>query len=406
MPKYIYKAINEIGNAVSGVIEAESLETANNALIARGNIPTMVSLEHGLAARSGWASIREIFSKVNTPELILFTKQFKTMLHAGVPMVKLLQVLEDQTASLKLKSILGSMSQDIKEGSSLYNAFKKYPKTFSSLYCSMIRAGEASGALPEVMERLTYIIEHEHRVKSDIKAALQYPLIVLVFLFIAFFVLLTFVIPKFVNIFERSGIDIPVPTMICMTLYSFMVNYWYIFFGLLILSAAFLRYYFKTDNGRYVRDVFLMKVPIIGPLFIKSAMSRFASIFSILQSSGVAVLESMNILSGTINNSAISREFDRINEKLEEGRGIAEPLKSAKYFTPIVTNMIAIGEESGNLDEMLNEISDHYDVELEYAVKKLSEAMGPILTIGLAGIVGFFALSIFLPMWDMTKMVK
>ena len=406
MPKYIYKAINEIGNAVSGVIEAESTETANNALIARGNIPTMVSLEHGLTARSGWTGIREIFSKVNTPELILFTKQFKTMLHAGVPMVKLLQVLEDQTANLKLKKILGSMSQDIKEGSSLYNAFKKYPKTFSPLYCSMIRAGEASGALPEVMERLTYIIEHEHRVKSDIKAALQYPLIVLVFLFIAFFVLLTFVIPKFVNIFERSGMDIPVPTMICMTLYSFMVNYWYIFFGLLILSAAFLNYYFKTDNGRYVRDVFLMKVPIIGPLFIKSAMSRFASIFSILQSSGVAVLESMNILSGTINNSAISREFDRINEKLEEGRGIAEPLKSAKYFTPIVTNMIAIGEESGNLDEMLNEISDHYDVELEYAVKKLSEAMGPILTIGLAGIVGFFALSIFLPMWDMTKMVK
>ena len=131
MPKYIYKAINEIGNAVSGVIEAESTETANNALIARGNIPTMVSLEHGLATRSGWTGIREIFFKVNTPELILFTKQFKTMLHAGVPMVKLLQVLEDQTANLKLKKILGSMSQDIKEGSSLYNAFKKYPKTFS-----------------------------------------------------------------------------------------------------------------------------------------------------------------------------------------------------------------------------------------------------------------------------------
>jgi len=164
-------------------------------------------------------------------------------------------------------------------------------------------------------------------------------------------------------------------------------------------------YYLKTEQGRYVRDAFLMKLPIIGPLFIKAAMSRFASIFAILQSSGVAVLDSMKILSGTIGNTAIAREFDRIISRLEEGRGIAEPLKRANYFTPIVINMIAIGEESGNLDEMLGEISIHYDFELEYAMNKLSEAIGPILTVGLAAVVGFFALAIFLPMWDLTKMV-
>ena len=164
--------------------------------------------------------------------------------------------------------------------------------------------------------------------------------------------------------------------------------------------------YFRTPSGEFVKDNYLMKLPVLGPLFIKSAMSRFASIFAILQSSGVAVLDSMAILSSTIGNSAISREFDRIRDQLEEGRGIAAPLQSAKYFSPMVVNMVAIGEESGNLDEMLREVADHYDTEIEYAVHKLSEAIGPLLTVGLAAVVGFFALAIFLPMWDLTKMVK
>ncbi len=149
-----------------------------------------------------------------------------------------------------------------------------------------------------------------------------------------------------------------------------------------------------------------MRIPIIGVLLVKTSMSRFASIFSLLQSSGVSVLESMNVLSGTIGNAAIAREFDRVKDMLREGRGISGPLRSAKYFTPMVVNMVAIGEETGNLDEMLREVSSHYDDEVEYAVKALSEAIGPILIAGLAGVVGFFALAIFLPMWDLTKMVK
>ncbi len=173
-----------------------------------------------------------------------------------------------------------------------------------------------------------------------------------------------------------------------------------------VALVALLSYYLRTEQGKFVRDSLLMKLPILGPLYVKAAMSRFASIFSILQSSGVAVLEAMKILSVTIGNTAISREFEKINERLEEGRGIAEPLKSAKYFTPIVINMVAIGEESGSLGEMLSEISEHYDAEVEYAMKSISDAIAPILTVGLAVVVGFFALAIFLPMWDLTKMVK
>jgi type IV pilus assembly protein PilC len=328
------------------------------------------------------------------------------MLRSGVSIMRLLQVLESQTENLNMKRVIVSISQDIKEGSSLYDAFQKYPKVFSPLYCRMIQAGEASGSLPNIMERLIYIIEHEHKIKTDIKAALQYPVIVIVFLAVAFFVLLTFVVPKFVNIFVTAGLALPVPTRICMVLYQFLANYWLVIAGCVVAGIAALGYYLRTGQGRLVRDSLYMKLPIIGPLFVKAAMSRFASLYAILQSSGLAILDSMKILSNTVGNTAISREFDRINERLEEGRGIAAPLRSAKYFTPIVTNMIAIGEESGNLSEMLNEISSHYDAEMEYSMKQLTEAIGPILTVGMAGVVGFFALSIFLPMWDLIQLVK
>jgi len=406
MPKFTYKAINESGNTVSGKLEADSAEMVNSNLVARGFIPSEVSEERSASSGINWMEIKERLTPVKLPELILFTKQFRTLIRAGVPMLQLLQVMANQTENLNLKRIIVGMEKDIKEGSNLYSAFVKHPKIFSPLFCSMVHAGEVSGAFPSVLDRLIYIIEHEHKVKTDIKSALQYPIFVLAFLCIAFFVILTFVIPKFATIFINAGLVLPLPTKICMGMYQFLANYWFFIIGSLIVIGIGLFYYFRTEDGKYRRDAFFLKFPLFGPMFIKAAMSRFASIFAILQSSGVAVLDSMKILSETIGNAAISREFDDVNERLEEGRGIAEPLNSAKYFTPIVINMVAIGEETGNLEEMLNEVSSHYDSELEYAMKKLADSIGPILTIGLAAVVGFFALAIFLPMWDLTKMLK
>jgi type IV pilus assembly protein PilC len=406
MALYSYQAFNESGNVVSGEIEADSLTMANNALTARGFIPSRV-VEKGPVISGALArKIQEKLTPIKPTELILFTKQFKTMLRAGVPILKLLKVLENQTENSALRNMIIDIAMDIEEGASLHDAFRKHPKAFSPLYCSMLRAGEASGALPEIMERLIYILEHENKVKSDIKSAFQYPIIVLAFLGIAFFVLLTFVVPKFVGIFTRADLDLPLPTQICMVLYQLLSNYWLILLLAVIAGALFLRYYLKTDQGRYVKDSFLMRIPLIGPLFVKSAMARFASIFSILQASGVPVLDCIRILTETIGNSAISREFILVSERLEEGRGLAEPLKSAKYFTPIIVNMVAIGEESDNLEEMLAEAAQHYDAEMEYAMKKVSDSIAPILTVGLAVVVGFFALAIYLPMWDMSQMAR
>ncbi|MEE9536129.1 MAG: type II secretion system F family protein [Desulfobacterales bacterium] len=406
MPKFSYQAITETGATTSGEIEAESLESANSILASRGYIPTRVKAEQAALSGLQLPKIQELLSPVKAPDLILFTKQFKTMINAGVAMISMLEILEEQTENPNLKRILGQMHQDIKEGASLYDAFSKHPKVFSPLYCSMIKAGEASGALPEVLERLIYIIDHEHQVKSDIKSAMTYPIIVVVFLFTAFLVLITQVIPKFVNIFENAGLTLPLPTQICLLIYTFLSNYWYLLIGSVVLVGIFLFYYLKTDQGKFARDTLLMRVPLLGPLFVKSAVSRFASIFSILQSSGVDVLDSMDILSGTIGNTAIGSELEGIKDSLAEGRGIAGPLGQAKYFTPMLINMVAIGEESGNLESLLRDVAEHYDTEVEYSMKKLSEAIGPLLTVGLAAVVGFFALAIFLPMWDLTLMAK
>lgn len=406
MPKFSYQAITETGSPTSGEIEADSIESANSILASQGFIPTRVREERPAFGGVQFSNIQEMLTPIKAPELILFTKQFNTMIRAGVSMMRLLEVLEDQAENPKLKKILNTMRQDIKEGASLYDAFHKHPRVFSPLYCSMIKAGETSGALPEVLDRLTYIIEHEQKVKSEIKAALLYPIIVVSFLFIAFIVLLTGVVPKFVSIFKNAGLELPLPTQICMLMYQFLVNFWYLIIAGILIGGGFLFYYLRTDPGKLARDTFLMKLPLVGPVFIKSAISRFASIFAILQSSGVDVLESMDILTGTIGNAAISNELHGIKDRLAEGRGISGPLSEARYFTPMLINMVAVGEESGNLESMMSDVAKHYDTEVEYSTKKLSQAIAPILTVGLAAVVGFFALSIFLPMWDLTLMTK
>ena len=407
MPNFAYRAISQNGSDIAGVIRADSIEMAESMLSAQGYIPSKIKEESASFLISWLKNIESKLTPIKPGELVLFTKQFRSMLIAGLPILQLLRVLENQTENRKLKNIIVSVTLDIREGLTLYDAFVKHPGVFSPLYTSMIRAGEQSGTLPEVLGRLIYILEHEHKVKSDIKAALQYPIIVIVALLIAFIVLLTFVIPKFVGIFSRAGVELPLPTRISIVLYHFLNDYWHIIIVCLVSAIFALRYFYrKTETGKYLWHTLILNLPIVGPLFLKTMMSRFASVFNILQSSGVPVLNSLEILSSTIGNHAIMREVNRVSDQVEVGRGISSPLRSAKYFTPMVVDMIAIGEESGRLEEMLREISVHYDDEVEYAVKRLSATIGPILIIGLAVVVGFFALSIFLPMWDLTKIVR
>jgi type IV pilus assembly protein PilC len=406
MAKFQFTAIDETGKTVSGEIEADSRDAALGLVAGRGLIPQTARKKSGQSDITGFLNNLPLPGRlVKAKDLILFTKQFKTMVHAGVSIVQVFQILWDQTENPHLRKAIAQMLGDIREGKSLFHAFSAHPRIFPRLYCAMIRAGEESGTLPEIMDRLIYVITHEEKVKTDIQGALRYPMFVLAVLGGAFLVLLTFVVPRFVDIFEQGGVDIPLPTRICMGMYAFLSQfggYMLLIAGALVVAGF---YYVRTDTGRLMKDRLLMVLPLIGPLLVKSAMSRFSSIFSILQASGVGVLESLRVLTDTIDNAAIEVEFRKIRSQLEEGRGISSPLKRARYFPPMVVSMVAIGEESGKLDGMLKEISDHYDSEVEYATKRLAEALGPLLMVAMSAMVGFFILAIFKPMWEMANIM-
>lgn len=400
--KYTYQAINQKGEEVSGNIEAESMENAGSLLGSRQLIP--LQIKEQTTSDNTWLSDLLGAGTVKPSDVVLFTKQFHSMLVAGIPILKILSILENQTENNNIREATRKIIKDINQGSSFSDALSKFPKIFDNLYCDMIRAGEISGNVPTVLERLIYIIEHEAKVKSDIKSALRYPMIVLVALFGAFVGLLTFVIPTFVSVFTASGLDLPWPTKLSMALYTLLSKYWYFIIGTIIGGIAGLSYYFTTSNGKFVRDSFLLEMPIFGTVFKKAALSRFASIFAILQTSGVPIMQSLSILSATLGNEAFTRAFDHVRDRIKEGAGIAAPLKSIKYFTPMMIDMLAIGEESGKIDEMMRAVATHYDSEVEYAIKGLSDSITPILIVGLAFVIGFFALAIFMPMWDLTQL--
>ncbi len=403
MAIYSFSGRDQQGERISGQVDALTIDEARSLLLGRDVIPLDLKEYKGRSAGSAVFSLR---ARVKTPELLLFTKQLRTMLNAGLTFIRILGILKEQSVNRTLITALDQMDKDIGEGGTLTDAFLKQGHIFPPLYCSLIRAGEVSGTLPEVLDRLIYISEHEYRLREDIKAALRYPKMVVAALGLAFFVLLTFVIPKFVGVFQSAGLELPLPTRICLAMYNGLQHYWYYLLGGGIAAYLLLRWYGKTVSGAYLRDLIQLRLPIIGPLFNKAAMSRFASILSILTASGVTILSSMTIISDAIGNSAIAREFDRLSEQMEEGHGIAKPLREAKFFPPMVVNMVSIGEEAGSLEEMLRQIASHYDEEVEYTTKGLGEAIGPVLIVCLTAVVGFFALAIFLPMWDLTKIVQ
>ncbi len=404
MPVFNYQATDPSGKTRSGTLTAENLEEALEQIADSNLVP--IDIQQAGGANEGFLShLKTHYFSVKPTDLIVFTKQLVTMVRVGIPMTQAFAILKDQTEQPRLRYLAGMIQEDIESGMSLSAAAGKHPKVFTPLFCSMIEAGEASGTLPEVLDRLLYLIEHEAKVKAEIKTAMRYPFMVVGALCVAFLIMVGFVIPRFVNFFGKQGLNLPLPTRICIWMSEILTKYGaLIFLGMVVTIFFCHRYFNQTEKGKLTRDRFLLATPLIGPVLIKAAMTRFASIFALLQSSGVLVLDSLKILTQTVGNAAISAEFDKVRELLEEGHGIAGPLMSSKYFPPMLINMVRIGEESGRLDEMLRHVSEHYDGEISYQIKKMTDAIGPILIVSLTTIVGFFALAIYMPMWELTKM--
>ena len=403
MAVYQYKAVTATGEIVEKSMEAASPANVFESLERSGMTPLKITEVKAKSSQSLSAFGQK---KVKLDDLVLFTKQLVTLLKAGVPLLSALEALYEQTEHPTLKEVISELYRDVEGGQSLSDAMAKHPKVFPALYVSSIRAGEASGAMEQVLSRMATLLEHDKETRAKLKSAMRYPIIVISSLGIAFLVLMTFVVPRFVDMFLQAGMELPLPTRILIAMSNALQQYGiYGFFGFVALIVAF-KQYIKTRTGRYQWDKFKLNLPIIGNLTLKVAMSRFARMFQTLNSSGMPILETLDILSETVGNEVVSRELQKVTLGVRRGEGIAEPLRRSKLFPPMVIRMVAIGEQSGSLDDMLLNISEHYDLEVDYAVKNLSTMIEPMLTVGLGIIVLFLALSIFLPMWNLTSLAR
>jgi type II secretory pathway component PulF len=402
MPIFEFKAITAAGAEVTETMEAADAHRVAEHLDKLGYLPVRIREKKGL-------NEIQIFSKkkkIRRDELIVFTKQLVTLLKAGVPLLSSLEAMVEQAENEALQEIIQKIYVDIESGLSFSAALGRHPKTFSELYVNSIKAGEMGGALDDVLERLALLMEHDQQTKSRIKSAVRYPIIVVVSLVLAFTALMLLVVPKFINLFEKLNVDLPLPTRLLIGFYTAVTSYWYLVIGgLVILAAAFFKF-IKTEKGAYQWDMFKISVPVLGPLTLKTAMSRFTRMFETLNSSGLPILQTLEISAKTVGNLVVGKEIEKAAQGILQGQGIAGPLSQGKIFPPMVIKMISIGEQSGSLDEMLMNISSHYDTEVDYAVKNLTSMIEPILTVGVGVIVLFLALAIFMPMWDLTKLAQ
>lgn len=405
MAIFAYKARDERGLLVQGNIEAATRRDALMQLDAMGYIPVSAK-ETGTSGASSIDDFLLRFQRVKYDDLIFFTRQLQTVVRSGIPLVAGLRALSEQTNNQRLQQAVRNASQDIDKGSSFSDALTKQKGVFSEIYVSMVKAGETSGGLEDVLERLSGLLEFQMKTKETIKSAMRYPMFVISTLIIAFVVLIKLVVPTFVPMFRASKVALPVPTQILLLINDMFQKYLALTVVIVIAIAVGIFLYNRTASGKYMIDVLKLKVPIVGNVILKTCMSRFAFTLENLVSSGIPIMKTLDIVSRTVGNEFISRKILEIAVSIEKGRGISKPLKDAKIFPPLVIHLISTGEETGSLEEMLREISNHYDREVTYTVNRLSAYIEPILTVGLAVMVLFLALAIFMPWWEMARAMK
>ncbi|MDY6864045.1 MAG: type II secretion system F family protein [Thermodesulfobacteriota bacterium] len=400
MSTYKYKVRDKSGKAINGVMEAPDYDTVAAKLDKSGYIPVSIQEKKDVISFN-------IFNpRISIDDLILFSRQLSAQVGAGIPLLAGLYALSEQAEDKRMKAVINKISTDIEEGTSLSDAMARHPKVFSSLYVSMIKAGEAAGTLDKILDRLSALTEYEKDIRARINAATRYPKIVLTAITSAFIVLITFVIPRFASIFSKFGETLPLPTRIMIGINHLFHQYWYIGIVATVSIALGFHWYINTGPGRLRWDNFKIRVPMFGTLFLKIAISRFSYIFGMLIRSGIPILQTLKITSETVGNTFISQKLKKLMESVEEGSGISGPLKEAGVFTPMVVQMVSVGEQSGKLDDMMVKVAQYYDLDVEYTINKLSTFIEPILIVAIGGMVLFMALAIFLPMWDMTTLLK
>lgn len=405
MASFAYRGRNSTGETVEGVLEGNTAAAVADLLFGTGITP--LEIKPAPTSAGGLASKPinfELFAeKVVHVDILLFTRQLYTLLKAGVPIMRALAGLQESSQNGAMKKLLGDVRQSLDSGRELSVSLARHPKAFSNFYLSMVRVGEMTGRLEEIFLRLFDHMEFERFMREQVKSALRYPSFVIIAMAVALLVVNIWVIPTFAKVFQGFNAELPFVTRMLIGFSDFTVNWWYLVVGVLVAAAFAFRAWIATPDGRYKWDQVKMRIPIAGKIIRKATLARFARSYALALRSGVPLIQALTTVAQTVDNAFIADKIEQMRDGVERGETILRAAIGAGVFTPVVLQMIAVGEESGTIDEMMEEIAGMYQSEVEYELKTLSQQIEPILIVMLGGLVLVLALGIFLPMWDLGK---
>jgi len=412
MPVYQYKGYRTDGGTAAGIVDAESPKVARQKLRKVGVFPTDMVEQGQTLVRSGGKSpaASGILSGrspvLTTTDVALMTRQLATLLVAGLPLVEALGVLVDQADKKVIKSLMADVREQIRGGKSLSAVLEQYPKEFSQIYVHMVRAGEASGALDQILFRLAEFLEKQLSLKHKVTNAVLYPALMLVVGIALLFFLMTFVVPKITAVFTNLKQALPWPTVVLMSISRFCADYWMILLGAFAVAGWTLRRAIKTDTGRTAADRLLLKVPLIGEVARMVSISRLASTLATMLGSGVQLLDALDVSKRVMNNRVLEQTVEDARKNIKEGETIADPLKRSGEFPALATHMIAVGERSGEIEEMLRRIGQIYDAEVDRVIARFTSLLEPIMILVMGVLVFFIVVAILLPIFEMGQMVR
>ncbi|MBI3131280.1 MAG: type II secretion system F family protein [Acidobacteria bacterium] len=393
MPAYAWKGKNRLGEIQEGVLVSESKDAAVLTLKRNGIEVMTVKAQEG---KSG-----KILGKVKPKDLAIFTRQFSVMIDAGLPLVQCLEILGSQQADKGFQKVIEAVRLDVEKGSTLQASLSKHPKAFNDLYVNMVGAGEAGGILDTILQRLSQYIEKAVKLNAKVKSAMMYPVAVITIAVLVVTVIMLKVIPVFSAMYEGLGSKLPVPTQICIALSNVLIHYGWAVVVLLVGIFFGLKQYYKTPTGHLQIDALMLKIPIIGDLLLKVGVARFCRTLGTLTSSGVPILEGMDITARTAGNQVLQNAILKAKDAVEQGRNISAPLMETKIFPPMVVQMVGVGEATGALDAMLGKVADFYEDEVDNAVATLTSLLEPVMIAILGGIIGFIVVAMYMPIFGL-----
>jgi type IV pilus assembly protein PilC len=409
MGQFAYEALDGSGKTVKGSIEAANEDVIAEKLRDMGFYPLKItqSKVKGKGLDLGSLPVlKYLFQRIKFRHIMVFTRQLATLIDAGLPILRSLNVLTEQVESSLFKEKIAAMARDIESGSTLSEAMAKHPRQFDGLYVNMVRAGEIGGVLESTLNKVAEYLERRAALVSKIRSAMMYPIVVLCFATTLVLGILIFIMPKFVAIFTELGAEIPGLTQFLIDASNLLIHKFWVPIGVVVGGIFLFKYIYSTRQGKFTIDSMKLRMPVFGDLFRKAAIVRFAGTLSTLITSGVPILQALDIVRETSGNEVITRAMDDVYNSVKEGESIHEPLRDSKVFPPLVVHMVAIGEETGAIDQMLTKVAEAYQRDVDDSVDALTSILEPILIVCLGGMVGVVVIALYLPLFNIGKAIK